>query len=254
METSRVSKDEYYLRIAENIFDRSTCLRRHFGAVIVNNDEIVATGYNGAPRKVKSSMEHGFCWRKEHNVPHGKNYELCRSVHAEQNAMIQASRRDMLGSTLYLVGENLDKTRAHYQAETGKIVQLMRGIYVDSADDIDAVVLRHAVRIARYLYPRAYLSGASAVLLAPTRDGRLFVSGPRSQRTRIRALEIIQNVAPEQPSTASAVIQDGLGEFRVDVSSVRQRFLEAFRLRSEHGATLDDSMRAHIAQRLIEEY
>ena len=155
---------------------------------------------------------------------------------------------------LYLVGENLDKTRAHYQAETGKIVQLMRGIYVDSADDIAAVVLRHAVRIARYLYPRAYLSAASAVLLAPTRDGRLFVSGRRSQRTRIRALEIIQNVAPEQPSTASAVIQDGLGEFRVDVSSVRQRFLEAFRLRSEHGATLDDSMRAHIAQRLIEEY
>ena len=110
METSRVSKDEYYLRIAENIFDRSTCLRRHFGAVIVNNDEIVATGYNGAPRKVKSSMEHGFCWRKAHNVPHGKNYELCRSVHAEQNAMIQASRRDMLGSTLYLVGENPDKS------------------------------------------------------------------------------------------------------------------------------------------------
>ncbi len=155
---------------------------------------------------------------------------------------------------LYLVGENLDKSRAHYQAETGKIVQLMRGIYVDSADDIDAVVLRHAVRIARYLYPRAYLSAASAVLLAPTRDGRLFVSGRRSQRTRIRALEIIQNVATEQPSTASAVIQDGLGEFRVDVSSVRQRFLEAFRLRSEHAASLDDSMRADIAQRLIEEY
>jgi serine/threonine-protein kinase HipA len=155
---------------------------------------------------------------------------------------------------LYLVGENLDKTRAHYQAETGKIVQLMRGIYVDSADDIDAVVLRHAVRIARYLYPRAYLSAASAVLLAPTRDGRLFVSGPRSQRTRIRALEIIQNVAPEHPSTASAVIQDGLGEFRVDVSSIRQRFLEAFRLRSEHATSLGDSTRADIAQRLIEEY
>ena len=111
---------------------------------------------------------------------------------------------------LYLIGENFDKTRAHYQAKTGKIVQLMRGIYVDSADDIDTVILRHAVRIARYLYPRAYLSAASAVLLAPMRDGRLFVSGPRSQRTPIRGLEIIQNVAPKHPSTASAIIEDGI--------------------------------------------
>ena len=106
----RISKDEYYIKIAENTFDRSTCLRRHFGAVIVNNDEIVATGYNGAPRKVKSSIEHGFCWRKKHNIQHGKNYELCRSVHAEQNAMIQAARREMLGGTLYLVGENPDRS------------------------------------------------------------------------------------------------------------------------------------------------
>lgn len=155
---------------------------------------------------------------------------------------------------LYLVGENLDKTRAHYQAETGKIVQLMRGIYVDANDDIDETVLRHAVRIARYLYPRAYLSAASAAQLAPTRDGRLYISGPRSQRTRIRILEIIQNVAPENPSIASAIIEDGLGEFRVDVSSMRQRFLEAFRLRSEHAASLDEAMRATIAQRLVEEY
>ena len=155
---------------------------------------------------------------------------------------------------LYLVGENLDKTRAHYQAETGRIVQLMRGIYVEAGDDIDETVLRHAIRIARYLYPRAYLSAASAVLLAPTRDGRLFVSGPRSQRTRIRALEIVQNVAPDHPSTASAVIKDGLGEFTMNVSSIRQRFLEAFRLRSEHAASLDETMRATMAQRLIEEY
>ena len=104
----RVSKDEYYIKIAENTFDRSTCLRRHFGAVIINNDEIVATGYNGAPRKVKSSIEHGFCWRKQHNIAHGKNYELCRSVHAEQNAMIQAARREMIGGTMYLTGENPD--------------------------------------------------------------------------------------------------------------------------------------------------
>ncbi len=155
---------------------------------------------------------------------------------------------------LYLVGENLNKARAHYQAETGRIVQLMRGIYADANDDVDGTVLRHAVRIAKYLYPRAYLSAASAFLLAPTRDGRLFISGPRSQRTRIRTLEIIQNVAPAHPSTAPALIADGLGEFRIDVSSVRHRCLEAFRLRSEHGASIDGDMRSALATRLIEEY
>jgi serine/threonine-protein kinase HipA len=155
---------------------------------------------------------------------------------------------------LYLVGENLDKTRSHYQAERGKLVQLVRGIYVDPDDDIDAMVLKHAIRIAKYLYPRAYLSAASAVLLAPTRDGRLFLSARRIQRTRIRALEIIQNQAPRHPSLGSAVVDDGMGEFRVDVSSIRQRFLEAFRLRSEHASSIDDAMRDAMATRLIEEY
>jgi serine/threonine-protein kinase HipA len=155
---------------------------------------------------------------------------------------------------LYLVGENLDKTRSHYRAETGKLVQLVRGIYVDPDDDIDAMVVKHAVRIAKYLYPRAYLSAASAVLLAPTRDGRLFLSARRIQRTRIRALEIIQNQAPPHPSLGSAVIDDGMGEFRVDVSSIRQRFLEAFRLRSEHASSIDDAMRDAMSTRLIEEY
>ena len=155
---------------------------------------------------------------------------------------------------LHLVGENIDKARSHYQAETGKLVQLMRGIYVDANDDVDAMVLRHAVRIAQYLYPKAYLSAASAILMGPTRDGRLFLSGRRSQRTRIRALEIIQNEAPKQPSIGSAVVHDGMGEFRVDVSSIRQRFLEAFRLRSEHAASIDETARESIAARLIEEY
>ncbi len=155
---------------------------------------------------------------------------------------------------LHLVGETIDKTRSHYAAESGKLVQLMRGVYVDARDDIDATVLQHAVRIAKYLYPRAYLSAASAVLLAPTRDGRLFLSGRRIQRTRIRTLEIIQNEAPKHPSVGDAVVDDGMGEFRVSVSSVRQRFLEAFRLRSEHAASLDEEMRAAIATRLIEEF
>jgi serine/threonine-protein kinase HipA len=155
---------------------------------------------------------------------------------------------------LHLVGETLDKTRSHYMAETGKLIQLMRGIYVDADDDIDATVMKHAVRIAKYLYPQAYLSAASAALLGPTRDGRLFLSARRRQRTRIRTLEIIQNEAPKHPSVGEAVIDDGMGEFRISVSSIRQRFLEAFRLRSEHAASIDDEMRATIAARLIEEY
>ncbi|TGQ66020.1 MAG: HipA domain-containing protein [Mesorhizobium sp.] len=155
---------------------------------------------------------------------------------------------------LHLVGETIDKTRSHYLAETGRLVQLMRGIYVDQGDDVDATVMRHAVRIARYLYPQAYLSAAAAVLLGPTRDGRLFMSGRRSQRTRLRGLEIIQNIAPDHPAVAPAVVDDGMGEFRVDVSAIRQRFLEAFRLRSEHAASIDDTMRTQISERLVEEY
>ena len=155
---------------------------------------------------------------------------------------------------LHLAGETIDKTRGHYMAETGKLVQLMRGIYVDAADDIDQTVLAHAVRIARYLYPTAYLSGASAVLLGPTRDGRLYLTGQRSQHTRIRALEIVQNKTPEKPSLAPAVVADSMGEFSVNVSSIRQRFLEAFRLRSEHAASIDAATRQAIAARLVEEY
>ncbi|TJW30533.1 MAG: type II toxin-antitoxin system HipA family toxin, partial [Mesorhizobium sp.] len=130
----------------------------------------------------------------------------------------------------------------------------MRGIYVDAGENIEATVLKHAVRIAKYLYPNAYLSAASAVLLRPTRDGRLFLSGRRIQRTRLRSLEIIQNAAPDHPSVAQAIVDDGMGEFRIDVSSMRQRFLEGFRLRSEHAASIDETVREAIANRLIEEY
>ena len=155
---------------------------------------------------------------------------------------------------LHLVGETIDKTRSHYQAETGKLVQLMRGVYMDADGHIDATVLKHAVRIAKYLYPRAYLSAASAVLLGPTRAGRLFLSGRRNKRTRIRALEIIQNEVPKHPPLVAAVVDDGMGEFRIDVSSIRQRFLEAFRLRSEHAGSIDEAMREAIAAHLIEEF
>ena len=155
---------------------------------------------------------------------------------------------------LYLVGETIDKAKAHYQAEAGKLLQLMRGIYLDADDNADEFVRRHAVRIAHYLYPKAYLSAASAAVLGPTSDGRLYLSGRRNQRTRLRSLEIVQNEAPPHPSVADAVVDDGLGEFRIPVSSIRQRFLEAFRLRSEHAASIDTTLRAAIAARLVEEY
>lgn len=155
---------------------------------------------------------------------------------------------------LYFVGENIDKSQSHYQAEMGKLVQLMRGIYADANDDVDAAVLSHAVRIARYLYPNTFLAAASAVLLGPTQDGRLFLSGKRMQRTRIRGLEIIQNKAPQKASVASATVADSMGEFQVSISSFRQRFLEAFRVRSEHAASIDTEMRASTANRLLEEY
>lgn len=110
MNKERMNKDQYYVDIASDLYKRSTCLRRKFGALIVNKDEIISTGYNGAPRKTVSSLDHGWCWREEHNIPHGKNYEMCRSVHAEMNAIISASRRDMIGGTLYVAGENGDGT------------------------------------------------------------------------------------------------------------------------------------------------
>ena len=100
----RISKTEYYLGIAEAVAKRSTCLRRQYGAIIVKNDEIIATGYNGSPRGTDNCCDVGYCWREENNIPHGEQYEACLAVHAEQNAIISASRRDMIGSTLYLVG------------------------------------------------------------------------------------------------------------------------------------------------------
>lgn len=102
----RIDKDNYYLDIAEATLERATCLRKKWGAVIVKNDEIISTGYNGAPRDRKNCDELGYCVREKLNIPRGERYELCRSVHAEQNAIISASRRDMIGATLYMVGKD----------------------------------------------------------------------------------------------------------------------------------------------------
>ena len=100
---SRVSKDNYYLDIARTVAERSTCLRKMYGAIIVKDDVIVSTGYNGAPRGRKNCSDINFCMRDKLNIPRGERYELCRSVHAEANAIIAAARERMLGATIYMV-------------------------------------------------------------------------------------------------------------------------------------------------------
>lgn len=100
----RISKDEYYLKIAKAVSSRSTCLKRQYGCVIVNNDEIIATGYNGSPRGEVNCCDLGICKRMDEPNNSGK-YDECHSVHAEQNALISASRKDMLGATIYLYGQ-----------------------------------------------------------------------------------------------------------------------------------------------------
>jgi len=122
---NRISKDNYYLDIAETVIGRATCLRRCYGAIIVKNDEIISTGYNGAPRGRRNCVDLGRCAREAMQVPRGERYELCRSVHAEANAIICASRRDMIGATLYLVGRTVERDEA-----TGALRQ---GAYIENA-------------------------------------------------------------------------------------------------------------------------
>lgn len=109
----RVDKANYYLDIAETVVERGTCLRRNFGAIIVRNDEIVSTGYSGAPRGRANCSDLGYCMRDKLNIPRGERYEMCRSVHAEANCIISAARRDIIGGTLYLTGRD---------AKTGELV------------------------------------------------------------------------------------------------------------------------------------
>jgi len=104
----RPSKVEYYLNIATVVSSRSTCIRRKFGAVIVKDDTIIATGYNGAPRGRINCCALGTCFRKENNIPAGKMYEACRSSHAEMNAIMNADPNRRKGATLYLVGVEMD--------------------------------------------------------------------------------------------------------------------------------------------------
>lgn len=102
--STRPSKDEYYLGIAQAVAKRSTCIRRQYGAVIVKDDRIISTGYNGSARGCDNCCDKGVCWREENHIPHGEQYEKCQAVHAEANAIINGNPSDMIGATLYLAG------------------------------------------------------------------------------------------------------------------------------------------------------
>lgn len=108
----RIDKEKYYLNIADNISQRGTCLRRNYGAVIVKNDEIISTGYTGSPRGCKNCIDIQKCIRDEYHIPSGTHYELCKSVHAEMNAIISAKRSDMIGADLYLFGRDYNSGKA----------------------------------------------------------------------------------------------------------------------------------------------
>lgn len=135
---NRIDKENYYLDIAETVLERSTCLRRRYGAIIVQHDEIVSTGYNGAPRGRKNCMDLGYCAREAMNVPSGQRYELCRSVHAEMNAIISAARRDAIGSTLYLAGREAKNGELLHDATS---CSMCRRLIINAG--IERVVIRN---------------------------------------------------------------------------------------------------------------
>lgn len=134
----RLDKINYYLDIAEAVAKRGTCLRKNFGCIIVKNDEIISTGYTGAPRGRRNCIDLGYCIKKEMfpDVRHG-GYDACRSVHAEQNAMLSASRKDMIGATMYLVGVRTDTK----EYETGaNSCQMCRKLIINAG--IQKVIVR----------------------------------------------------------------------------------------------------------------
>lgn len=135
----RTDKINYYLDIAETVLERGTCLRRNYGAIIVKNDQIISTGYVGAPRGRKNCIDMGVCVRENLKVPRGERYELCRSVHAEQNAIIHASRDDMIGSTMFLVGKDA-KTGAY--VENASACSLCKRMIINAG--IDRIIIRNS--------------------------------------------------------------------------------------------------------------
>lgn len=133
----RRDKTNYYLDIAETVLKRGTCLRRNYGAIIVKNDEIISTGYSGAPRGRQNCIDLAYCTRDKLNIPRGQMYEKCRSVHAEMNACLSASRRDMIGATMYLAGRDMKSKELISAADS---CAMCKKIVINSG--IDKIVIR----------------------------------------------------------------------------------------------------------------
>ena len=151
MDTRR-GKEDYYLDIADAVLNRSTCLRRKYGAIIVRNDEILSTGYNGAPRGRRNCTDVGGCMRETLGIPSGERYELCRSVHAEANAIISASRDKMLGSSLYLVG--IDMSTGGYVKDASSCSMCKR-LIINAG--ITQVVVRTGTESNRVIHVRDWV-------------------------------------------------------------------------------------------------
>ena len=145
---NRRDKENYYLDIAQAVAGRGTCLRRNFGAIIVKNDQILATGYTGAPRGRKNCSDLGFCLREKMNIPRGERYELCRSVHAEANAIISAARTEMIGATLYLVGRD---------AKSGELVPNANSCSMCKRMIINAGITRVVIRNTQDEFTAVYV-------------------------------------------------------------------------------------------------
>ena len=148
MGINRIDKKNYYLDIAETVLERGTCLRRNFGAIIVKNDQIVSTGYVGAPRGRHNCIDLGVCIRESMQVPRGERYELCRSVHAGANAIIHASRNDMIGATMYLVGKD---------AKTGEYVKDANSCAMCKRMIINAGIKRVIIRNSKDTFTAIYV-------------------------------------------------------------------------------------------------
>lgn len=163
----RIEKGNYYLDIAQTVLERSTCIRRHYGAIIVRNDEIISTGYNGAPRGRQNCSDLGFCMREQLQIPRGERYELCRSVHAEANAIISASRKDCLGATLYLVGRD---------AQTGEILSdatscsMCRRMIINAG--IERVVIRKTESDYDAILVQSWIDEDDSILEMPKHVGK----------------------------------------------------------------------------------
>lgn len=145
---ARIDKENYYLDIAETVLERGTCIRRNYGAIIVKNDQIVSTGYVGAPRGRKNCSDLGTCIRAQLNVPRGTRYELCRSVHAEANAIIHAPREQMIDATMYLVGK---------EYETGEYIENANSCAMCKRMIINAGIKRVVIRNSKTKFTALYV-------------------------------------------------------------------------------------------------